>query len=784
MTRLNLNGDWTLRHGAQQKRAARMPSPEIPSDWHRLPARVPGNVELDLIRAGRLPADLDRGQEIYRLRDLETQQWWYARTFELPDPVPAGRCELVLEGVDTLAAVWLNGGRIAQLENMLIPHRIDVAGRLRPGANELVIGIDSPVLAARERVVEPGEWTVENNWDGLAIRKAAHGFGWDIMPRAVSAGLWRDVYLEWIPTTRFRSVYLATAAVEPDKNRARLVVRWDLETAIWPVDSWCVRLAATPATGGAPVLERLFPVLGSHGAAQCDVDGVALWWPRGSGEPRLYDVRLELVDENGRTQAEWHGRHGFRVVKLEKTDCTDCEGHGEFAFVVNGQKVFVRGTNWVPCDAFHSRDRDRWEETLDLVLDLNCNMVRCWGGNVYESDAFFRRCDETGLMVWQDFALACALYPQTPEFHDRMRREAEAIVPRLRNHPSLVLWAGNNEIDVFYTFAKPTCDPNEDDEISRQVLPSAVRRLDPWREYLPSSPYLSAALWRLGSPHDRRPEDHLWGPRDDFKSAFYLSSGAHFASEIGYHGCPARSSLERMMSPGRVWPWQDNEDWLTHAVRPQLRGTANNYRIALLANQVGVLFGAVPDNLDDFVFASQFSQAEALKFFIERFRIRKGRCSGLLWWNVRDGWPEISDAVVDYYGARKLAYGVIKRVQTDVCVMLDEPEGGWHAVVAVNDTLREVRIQVTVGCGAADLFRTSATLAPNSRTTLGRVPQSEAPAFYRIVWEGDGARSRNHYLAGPRPFDLETCRKWYESEGLGADVAGSRGAAHRPSTEA
>ncbi|MDD2762460.1 MAG: hypothetical protein PHE83_00645 [Opitutaceae bacterium] len=766
MKRIDLDGAWTLQYGRQRKRAAQMESPEIPAEWKPIPARVPGNVELDLIRAGLLPGELERGNNIYELRKIETQQWWYLRTFTVPDQATSERCELVLEGVDTLATVWLNGGRIGTLENMLIPHRLDVTGRLRAGENNLVIGIDSVVLAAQERPVEAGQWAMENNWEALSIRKAAHGFGWDIMPRVVSAGLWRAVYLEMIPATRFRSVYLATASVDPAKRSARLMVRWDLGTDTWPIDSWSVRLTVTAPTDQTIVYEKLFPVLCAHGGARCELERVDCWWPRGYGPPALYDVRLELVDEKGQMQSEWQTRYGFRSVKLEMTECTNRDAKGEFAFVVNGQKVFVRGTNWVPLDAFHSRDAARLEETFDLVVDLNCNMIRCWGGNVYESEAFFRRCDEAGIMVWQDFALACALYPQTPEFHEKVRREAETIIPLLRNHPSLVLWAGNNEIDAFYTFAKPTSDPNVDDQISRQVLASACRRLDPWREYLPSSPYLNSTLWRLGAPHELRPEDHLWGPRDDFKGSYYLSSNAHFASEIGYHGCPARASLEKMMTPGHLWPWPDNDEWLTHAVRPQRQGTSYNYRIPLMAHQIRVLFGAVPDNLDDFVFASQVSQAEALKFFIERFRISKGRRSGILWWNVRDGWPQISDAVVDYYGSRKLAYHVIKRVQQDVCVMLDEPEAGMQAVVAVNDTLRAVEIQVMVRCRADCLFNGRAVLPANGRKILGQVPASKVQAFYQIEWQGDAAQSRNHYLAGARPFDVAVCRRWYESEKL------------------
>jgi beta-mannosidase len=222
-----------------------------------------------------------------------------------------------------------------------------------------------------------------------------------------------------------------------------------------------------------------------------------------------------------------------------------------------------------------------------------------------------------------------------------------------------------------------------------------------------------------------------------------------------------------MMTPERLWPWKDNEEWLTHAVRPQPRGTAYNYRIPLMAGQVRLLFGGVPDGLDDFVFASQFSQAEALKFFIERFRMAKGLRSGILWWNVRDGWPQISDAVVDYYGERKLAYQVVRRVQRDVCVMLAEPQAGSQAVVAVNDTLRAVELQATVSCGGEALLDAKAGLPANSVVVLGGVRESAGRALRRIEWRCEGSVFRNHYLAGPRPFDLAECRSWYASEGIG-----------------
>ncbi len=762
-----MNGEWELQYGRQVVRASGMEQPEIPDAWTRVSAQVPGNVELDLVRAGLLPEQLEKGHNIYLLRELETMQWWYTKTFTWEAESGADRYELVLEGADTIATYWLNGVQIGQTENMLIPHRIDVTDHLRSGENQLVIGIDSTVLAAQEEPVEAGAWAMENNWESLSIRKAAHGFGWDIMPRVVSAGLWRDVYLESVPATRFSDVYLATPAVDADKRSAHFVARWNIKSEAWPIDDWSVRLAIFELDNEQSVVtQKTVPILSTHGFTQCELENIDLWWPRGYGDAALYNIRLDLLDGGGNSVAQWQTHYGFRTIKLQMTDTLSKEGDGEFVFVVNGKKIFAKGSNWVPLDAFHSRDSGHLQKTLDLVADLNCNMIRCWGGNVYESNAFFERCDREGVMIWQDFAFGCALYPQSSAFHEKVRAEAEAIIPLLRNHPSLALWAGNNEIDVFYTFAKPTHDPNEDDLISRQVLASACRRLDPWRDYLPSSPYISPELWKLGAPHDQRPEDHLWGPRDDFKGPFYTSSNAHFVSEIGYHGCPSRSSLEAMMTPENLWPWQENEEWLTHAVRPQLRGTAYNYRIELMANQIKVLFGEVPDNLNDFIFASQVSQAEALKYFIERFRINREKRSGILWWNVRDGWPQISDAVVDYYGAKKLAYKVIKRIQENTCVMLDELSNGMHRVVAVNDTFATVSVEVSVVHNGVQLLKESAEIPSNEKVILGTVPGSDEASFYQIEWIQNGRSCHNHYLAGPRPFEVNACRAWYASENI------------------
>lgn len=766
MTSISLDGAWQLSYGPQTAGGPQTPDDLEAAAWPTVEARVPGNVELDLMRAGVLP-ELSYGDNIYLLRPYEGYQWWYRRTFEAPETAAGERVELVFEGLDCVAAVFVNGELVGEPRNMLIAHRFDVTDLLRAGGNEVAVRIDSAVLAGREHEPAAVEGAMAVNWESLSIRKASQMYGWDIMPRVVSAGLWRGVRLDVVPATRWRDVYCATASVEVAGGRADLIVDWHFITDQFDIDEWRVEVALRHE--GEVAYEAAHAVFGVHDRQRFTVNGAKLWWPRGYGEQPLYELELRLVDGDGEVLAVHSQRIGLRTLRLVRTDVTSEEEPGEFVFVVNGEKVFVKGTNWVPLDALHSRDMEHLAGAMEMIADLNCNMIRCWGGNVYEDHAFFDLCDEHGVMVWQDFSLACALYPQDDGFAEEIRVEGEAIVRKLRHHPSLAIWAGNNENDGFYYggWLGARTDPNTD-RLSREVLREVVRRFDPFRDYLPSSPYMSPAAVASGDPYKVMPEDHLWGPRDDFKGSYYTSSVCHFVSEIGYHGCPNRESLERMMEPEHLWPWEDNEQWLTHAVRPHRNITMYNYRIPLMGKQIEVLFHKIPDNLDDYVLASQISQAEAKKFFIERFRSGKWRRTGILWWNLRDGWPIISDAIVDYYGGRKLAYEYIKRVQADVCTMCGEAEDGRHAVVVVNDTLGAVSGELAVRDVDSEevLFEGAFAVEANGKTEVGHVPESTRPAMWLLEWSANGETCQSHYLAGPRPFSLPDFKRWLGLMGL------------------
>jgi beta-mannosidase len=263
------------------------------------------------------------------------------------------------------------------------------------------------------------------------------------------------------------------------------------------------------------------------------------------------------------------------------------------------------------------------------------------------------------------------------------------------------------------------------------------------------------------------PEQHLWGPRNYYKSRFYVESAAHFASEIGYHGCPGVSSIRKFIDERWLWPWKDNPQWLAHATDPVPGGGAFAYRIKLMADQVRELFGQEPDRLEDFALASQISQAEAKKFFIEMFRLSKWRRTGIIWWNLVDCWPQFSDAVVDYYGMRKLAYWYIRRVQTPVLVMVGEPANRRCRILATNDSRTDARGDYTVM--DADTGRTllegELSVPPGDSRVLGSVRAATGDQrLFLLRWTlTTGARARaqgNHYLLGRPPFSLERYRSW------------------------
>ncbi len=763
---IELGGDWSFAFAIGQVDAGYDSAAALAKAGLQIRScRVPGNLELDL-QANGLIGEPYQGLNILDLMKYERAHVWYFRRFSA-QPKPGHNAELVFEGIDCYADIYLNGRKLGSTDNMLIEHVFQIDGLLA-GENELFVHIRPAVEEARKYEYPPLVGAIPNNYDSLYVRKAPHMYGWDIFPRAVSCGLWRPVRLRYMPHERIEDAFLATKSLTADHRRAELLLHFRVNIQDGPQDVY--ELQIDGACGPSRFSQRhRVPFIA--GQVKIGVDQPRLWWPRNRGEPNLYAVTVSLL-KNGQTVHGVRLHHGIRTVELRRTEVTRADD-GEFCFVINGEKIFILGSNWVPADAYHSRDAERIPRIVDLAEKVGCNMLRCWGGGVYENDTFYELCDRKGILIWHDFSMACAIYPQDEGFCRRFEAEAIKAVKRLRQHPSIVLWCGDNECDWSYSWFSEGKDPNQN-VLTRRIIPAVLQQYDAGRPYLPSSPYISPEAFEAGSD-DVLPENHLWGPRNYYKSPYYLGSRCHFASEIGYFGCPSPTSLRKFLSPSKVWPWQNNLEWNLHSTEavPWSSSAYGDMRVKQTANQVRELFGVIPDSLEEFSLGSQASQAEAKKFFIEFFRTNKWRRTGIIWWNLMDGWPQISDAVVDYYFEKKLAWHCIQRAQQSVCLTFKEAAGWFQDLVVINDTREDVEVRYTVKDidGGEVLLEGRAVAAGDGVTQLGKVPYSGAvKRFYLIEWDGPAGEGRNHYLAGHPPFDLATYKRWMIAAGFESEL--------------
>lgn len=729
MKKVNLNGEYRLYTYDHDT------APQYPSavDGDFITANVPGNVENDYHNAGLLP-DVMFGVNARKAAALERKDFWYVREFALEEP--PRRATLCFAGVDTLADYFLNGEKIGSSENMLIEHRFLVDGLLRPGDNTLAVHIRSSVLEAKKYDIRPYCVAFPGCYENLHIRKSAMNYGWDISPRLVSAGIWKDVHLEIPEKNEFRDVYITTTSVYDDLAILAVSCSADID------DAYLGRcILRVSGTCGKSRFAQEYPMPHCCASVYPYVHNAKPWYPSGMGAQNLYEITLQLIcDET--VLAEYHTRFGIRTVKLVFGEKTGEEG--QFHFLVNGKLLRCKGVNWVPLSLLHSQDPCVCREAVLALKESNSNMVRVWGGGVYESDEFFDLCDEYGILVWQDMMLSCHAYPSTQEFCDAIAEECEAVAKRLRNHPSLAIYCGGNETD--WPYVSVGLDPN-DDRISRDVMKRTLYEFDPFRILLPSTPYHSREavkkyasrfyidLEDIKNARTQLPDEHYWWHRDDYLSVREQSH--KFISEIGYSGGSLRASVDNYLPSG--WTLEDDAAWADHSYPTEVSRLAG----------IEYLFYDVAQNDDDKLMASQLYQAEAYKFVVELCRIRKEN-NGILLWTLRENWPSFSSALVDYYGERKKAFYTVKTSYEPMQCVVDVVDNVAECFL-VNDRLdvRDVVVAVTDENGTQLLSSNIHTNEKEAIYPLGkfnagacklllmRVADGEKSIFnYRFVYEG------------------------------------------------
>lgn len=714
--------------------------------WH--PATVPGSVHTDLLNNKLIDDPFYRDNE-KTLQWIGKTDWEYQTTFNVtPEILRRANLDLVFEGLDTYANVFLNDESLLNTDNMFRTWRADCKRLLRPGANTLRIRFRSPINEVLPRMAKMSYQLPAGNDQGEKTsphtRKAPYQFGWDWGPRFVTSGIWRPVFLEAWDEARVEDLHIlpkqVTAAAASVTAEVEVVASKNGSATIIIDNLTDKRIAARREVNLATGPNRV--------ALDFVIARPALWWPNGLGAHPLYTFRARLLI-NGKPIDETTTRTGLRSLELRQQP--DASGKS-FTFVINGVPVFAKGANWIPADSFPTRiSKSKYRQLLESARDTNMNMLRVWGGGIYERNDFYELCDEMGILVWQDFMFGCSLYPGDQAFLDNVRQEAVDNVKRLRNHPSIVIWVGNNEIESgwFHWGWKDQLPASLWDDylkIFYGVLPEVCSSLDPSRPYWPSSP--SSKLeddnesQKMGDVHYWQ----VWHAALPFSE--YEKQSPRFMSEYGFQSFP---QLETVNTYTMTADQDINSPvMMAHQRHPRGNQLINEYMLREYPE---------PKDFESFLYVSQVLQAEGIKIGAEHLRRIMPHNMGSLFWQLDDCWPVASWSSIDYTGRWKALQYYARRFYDDILVSPQEDNGNLKVFV-VSDRLQPVAAQLNLSLldfegnkvwsqqekiEVAPLNSKSYLTLPLSTLLAGKDPKGVV-LFAEVVVGGKRVSSNEHFF--------------------------------------
>ena len=644
---------------------------EIDSKWEFqsekgepfMPASVPGTVHLDLLENGKIDDPFFRLNE-HELQWIDKLDWNYRTTFNINDSqFNYDNIELDFLGLDTYADIFLNDHLIYSSDNMFVGKKIEVKQKIIRGENNLLIKFKSPIDVGIEKydnlgyelpdnandLSEIGE-VIGNKKVGVFSRKAPYSFGWDWGPRLVTSGIWRSINVNFWSNFKINDLYFKQnivgdkAFVEANVEVLSLIENKNVIAEI-SVDDKKIFKDFVYLEKGTNKFTIPFTM-----------EDIERWWPNGMGNQKLYDIRIKISNENYSTDSS--KSIGFRTIEL----ITENDSIGNnFFFKVNGIPTFMKGVNYIPQDVFLPRVKDSdYQKILSAAVDANMNMIRVWGGGVYEDDIFYELCDKYGLLVWQDFMFACAMYPGNDSFLRSVEEEAIYNVKRIRNHPSLALWCGNNEVlsawenwgwkkGIVENQSQEIADTifKAYDQIFHKILPKVIQEYDPATDYWSSSPSSSTGVTESLTSGDA----HYWGVwwgKEPFST--YEEKIPRFMSEFGFQSFPEFSTVKKYTN-------QSDYDIYSDVMKSHQRSSIGNSTI----EEYMVRDYNVPDSFEHFLYVSQLLQAEGISLGMEAQRRNRDICMGSLYWQLNDCWPVASWSSIDYYGKWKALHYQTKK---------------------------------------------------------------------------------------------------------------------------
>ncbi len=604
-----------------------------------IPVKVPGTVHTNLLSAKLIPDPFYTDNEA-RLQWIHENDWIYSTQFDrLPEFNSTEPLYLIFEGLDTLAEIFLNGDLIGSTDNMFRKYSFRVDHLLKPTSNHLKIRFTSPLRGARNLEKKYGKLMVSLNSERVYLRKAQYSFGWDWGPSFPTMGIWKPVYLlqresAWISSIRFstsrlyhnKAIVRVQVELEGKAGQNRIMVELkDSEQ----------KIVATESADGKKELDFTW-----------NINTPDLWWPNGEGVPYLYSILVNLIDASGKEIDRREKRVGIRTIELQ----TVHKGKNTFRFLINSKPIYVKGVNWIPADSFLPRvSENKYRSLLQMAADAHMNMVRVWGGGIYEQDIFYDTCDELGLLVWQDFMFACGAYPEIPVFMQNVTTEAKEAIRRLQHHPCLALWCGNNENewDWYHSPGRSIAEmPGYG--IYHRLLPNMLKKLDPSRPYWPSSPF-GLDKDPNSETSGNRHEWDIWSSWKDYSEV--NSDKSLFITEFGFQAPANFHALDKVIPPDH----RKTHDHLFEFHNKQIEGNERLFKF---------MAGHFPvhSNWWDFIYLTQLNQGIALKTCLEHWRFGSPATNGTIIWQLNDCWPAISWALIDNENNPKMAYYMVKSV--------------------------------------------------------------------------------------------------------------------------
>ena len=649
-------------------------------------AKVPGTIHQDLLNHNRIPNPF-YGMNEEAVQWVENEDWMYRTSFVVTEEqLNRDAAVLELDGLDTYADVFLNGALILRSDNMFVGHKVPVKSVLRKGENRLLIRFRSAVKEALPQWETNGfDYPADNDHSSKRVsiytRKAPYSYGWDWGIRLATCGIWRPVRLVFSDVARIEDYYVHQASVSASK--ADVDNRLEITNVTSQPVSALLKVAYHYTANDTKEVQKQIELRPGENTVSLPVmiDNPHLWMPNGWGEPSLYKFTAS-VSVDGVEVASQERQVGLRSIRVVMED----DEHGKsFYFEVNGHPMFAKGANFIPDDALLPNvTPERYKRIFEDVKAANMNMLRVWGGGIYEDDKFYDEADRNGILIWQDFLFACTTYPHDPLFLKRVEAEAEYNIKRLRGHASLAMWCGNNEIYEGVRYwgwknkytAEAFAEMNRGyDVLFRQLLPDMVKRFDSDRFYMHGSPY--EANW--GRPESWKIADsHNWGTwygRKPFES--FDSEIPRFMSEYGFQAFPEMKTI-------RTFAEEKDFELESSVMNAHQKATIGN----ALIKQTMSLYYKVPAKFEDLVYVGLVLQGQGMRHGIEAHRRNRPYCMGSLFWQLNDSWPVVSWSSIDYYGNWKAMQYQSQRAFAPVLINAIK-EGDDLCVYLISDELQD-----------------------------------------------------------------------------------------------